>query len=335
LLKWTKRVCKGAIVLLLATVLVGVGYEQWSRWSVARSFPPSGDIYEVDGRRSHLHCSGDGSPTVILEAGLDSGGSLSWSNIYPDLAERSRVCSYDRAGIMWSQSRDEPRDALSIADELHALLAAASESPPYIMVGHSIGGILVRVFDQRFPGEVVGFVFVDSSHPEQNERLPPEFTEANLPPLALIRTLSAIGVLRLISSSAGPGALPEEAAAARDGFRPKSTVGTMREMAALSATLKQGDQERLLGDRPLIVLTAGRLPDSLPPGIGQSAADRFLQEVWPELQTELAALSTNSDHRIRPNATHYVHWDDPEAVVAAIREVAEAARNHTAVRVTS
>ena len=329
MVKWIKRLLKGAVVLLLAALVAGIGYEQWSRWSVARTVSPSGILYDVDGRRSHLHCSGDGVPTVILEAGLYPGGSLSWSNIYPDLAEGSRVCSYDRAGIMWSQSRDEPRDAFNIANELHALLGAASESPPYVLVGHSLGGVLVRVFDHRFPGEVVGFVFVDSSHPEQNQRLSPEPAEAGLPSPLLIKALSAIGVLRLMYGSSRPEALPEHAAAAFAALFPQSINGAMREIAALDAILDQSAETGPLGDRPIVVLTAGRnpdYPDQLPPGV-----DRW-QKVERELQAELAALSTNSDHRVVPNASHDIHWDEPSAVVVGVHDVVDAVRNGAVVR---
>jgi pimeloyl-ACP methyl ester carboxylesterase len=232
---------------------------------------------------------------------------------------------------MWSQSRDEPRDAVRIADELHALLAVASESPPYVMVGHSVGGLLVRVFDHRFPGEATGFVFVDSSHPDQIERLPPEIAEMGPPSPLLVKTLSAIGVFRLMSASDRPEALPEEAAAALVGFSPRSVLGALREVEALDTVLAQSAETGLLGSRPVVVLSAGRLQDPLPGGISQDTADR-IQEVWRELQTELASLSTNSDHRPVPNASHYVHWDDPQAVIAAVRDVVNASRNGAAVR---
>jgi len=330
-LKWIKRLAKGAGVLVLFTLLAGIGYEQWARWNVSRTFPPPGVLYEVDDRLSHLQCSGEGAPTVVLEAGLDVGGSVSWSGIYPDLAESGRVCAYDRAGIMWSQGRRSPRDAANIADELHSLLDVASETPPYVMVGHSLGGLLIRVFDDRFPGEVAGFVFVDASHPEQVERLPPEWAEAGTPSPLLIRTLSTLGVLRLTSPSSGPEALPPQSGEALSAFTPRSLQGAMREMDAIDLILGQARATGPLGDRPVVVLTAARQPDPLPPGLSEDTWNR-MQAVWPELQAELAALSTNSDHRVFPNATHYVHWDEPAAVVTAVRDVVTAAREGGSVR---
>ena len=106
---------------------------------------------------------------------MDDRGSWGWDHLRDELSQVSRVCAYDRAGIIWSEPREGPRDAERIADELHALLVAASEAPPYVMVGHSLGGLLVRVYDGRHPGETVGFVFVDASHPEQDYRFPAEF----------------------------------------------------------------------------------------------------------------------------------------------------------------
>jgi alpha/beta hydrolase fold len=160
--KWIRRSSLSAVGLLGLAQGAGMVYDQWGRWNTARVYPPPGDLVEFDGARSHLHCVGHGSPTVLLEAGLDPSGSFSWRRVLPDIAVTTRVCAYDRAGILWSEPRPGPRDAHRIADELHALLAAASEPPPYVMVGHSFGGLLVRVFDRRFKGEVVGFVLVDS-----------------------------------------------------------------------------------------------------------------------------------------------------------------------------
>ncbi len=176
--KWFKRIGFAVGVLPVALVLLvlagSVVARQIGRFRAEHDFPPPGRLVEVDGRVSHLYCTGTGSPTVILESGLDDLGSLSWSLVQEELRHTSRVCSYDRAGVMWSEPGKEPRDAGRIADELHALLTVASEAPPYVLVGHSMGGVLVRVFDQRYPGEAEGLVLVDSAHPEQETRFPSE-----------------------------------------------------------------------------------------------------------------------------------------------------------------
>ena len=153
-MKWIKRVARGFGALAVGLVLTGLSYEQWSRMSAGGAFPPPGELIDVDGRQAHLYCIGEGSPTVVLEAGMGFSGSLDWAAVQPEMGEVTRVCSYDRAGIMWSESGPGPRDAHRIADELHSLLRAGGEAPPYILVGHSLGGLFNRVYDARYPGEL-------------------------------------------------------------------------------------------------------------------------------------------------------------------------------------
>lgn len=329
-MRWIKRFALSIGLLVLLTALVGFTFEQWRTHTASRTFLPPGELYDIAGRHSHLHCSGVGTPTIILESGLDFGGSASWSTIYPDLADAGRVCSYDRAGIMWSQSRKAPRDAVNIADELHALLVAANETPPYVMVGHSLGGPLIRVFDDRFAGEVAGFVFVDASHPEQFRRLPPKMANANPPP-PVVRTLASLGILRLIPSLwAGLEVLPESSAQAIAALGPRSAHGAMAEMEMLDTIFAQSMETGSLGDRPLIVLTATMPPAQLPPRLSETWQRGHI--VWHELQAELAALSTNSDHRVISDATHYVHWDQPAAVLTAVRDVVAAVSHRGSVQ---
>ena len=328
--KWIKRLAIGAAAILLLALLTGLTYEQWSRQSVAKAFPPPGTLVEVNGKFSHLQCSGEGSPTIILEAGLDNAGSQVWETIRPALDQLSRVCAYDRAGIMWSDRRERPRDAEKIVEELHDLLAVAAEPPPYVMVGHSLGGPLIRVFAHRFRDEVVGLIFVDSSHPEQNERLPPEFLAAREVPLSLLRGITAFGIMRL-NSPAPSSALPEEVGQATIGYLPQSMEGVTDEMEAMDSIFEQAQHTGPFGDLPTVVLTAGKLPDQLPPWIDEDNAVK-MQRVWAELQDELVELSTNTDHRVIADASHYIHWDDPEAAIAAVRDVVTAHRDGAPVR---
>lgn len=321
--KWVKRIAAVLVGIVALAVLLGFGYERFARWRVARSVVPPGSLVEVDGQRFHLDCRGEGTPTVLLEAGLDAGGSQSWATIHSTLAADTRTCAYDRAGIMWSDPGPQPRDALQIADELHALLAAAGESPPYVLAGHSLGGLLARVYRDRHPDQVAGLVLVDSSHPEQFGRFPQAVQEAmKPPPLLLLRLMANLGVLRL-NAPPPPPPLPATTGEAVAALFVPSLPGMMAEMAVLDTIAAQAGGTGELGDLPLVVLSAGRHP-------GDGRLDpETLQEVagiWGELQAELAALSTNADHRTLTDAAHYLHWDDPEAVVRGILDVVEAAR---------
>ncbi len=321
LFNWARRVLLGVVGLVATAVCAGIAYEQWSRRQVARDYPPPGRLIEHGGRLSHLFCMGNGSPTVILEAGLDTDGSQTWVDIHPQIATETRVCSYDRAGIVWSEPREEPRQADRIAGELHGLLDAAAELPPYVMVAHSLGGPLVRVYSERFPGEVAGFVFVDAAHPEQYSRYPDEVlqvlaaVDSQLPDRRFMKVSVATGIYRLVTPSRGDAI----------GAYLWRTVpwGFSGEREARDATFEQAGETGTLGDRPLVVLTAGVGPRL--PGVADEVQDAFY-ETWLILQAELAALSTNSQHRIVDGATHYIHHDEPDAVIAAVRDVVTAVR---------
>jgi pimeloyl-ACP methyl ester carboxylesterase len=315
-MKWMKRIGLVLAASLLLVVLAGFAFEQWSRRDAKSRFPPPGQSVDVDGIDSHLYCTGHGTPTVIFESGLDTDGSLGWANVQPKLAELTRVCSYDRAGIMWSAPRRGVRDARTIVNELRALLANASEAPPYVLVGHSLGGLVVRVFAEAAgPGAVKGIVLVDSSHPEQLKRAPvPEG-----PPAALLRVLAATGALRLLEDDASVPGLPEEARLRTAAFTPQSMPAVMAEYAALEAILQQAGATGPLGERPLVVLTAlDKPPERLEP--------------WLVLQRELAALSTDSDQRLVPDCGHYIQQEQPEVVITAVRDVVDAVREGKPVR---
>lgn len=315
-----------ALVLLLAlaglVACAGVVFEQIGRWAAVREFLPPGEMIAFQGKRSHLYCVGQGSPTVILEAGLDVSGSLAWQRVQPRIAEHTRVCSYDRAGILWSEPRSEPRDADRLAAELHELLGAASIDPPYVMAGHSLSGLIVRVYEGRFPADVAAVVLIDSSHPEQFERYPPQVqrmmakVDSARPSRRATRLMMNSGLRRVRSE---PPTSPVQAFTWRS--VPEGYYG---ELAARDAMSQQATQVESFEDTPLLVLTAGEVdpmpgaPDSIP---------AVLYRTWVTLQDELAALSTNSVHRVIEGSGHYIQHDAPDAVVQAIVEAIEAVRH--------
>jgi pimeloyl-ACP methyl ester carboxylesterase len=327
MLKWIRNAAALLLVLVVVGGSVGVVFEQLKRRALGREFPPIGQMVEFDGRRSHLYCLGQGSPTVVLEAGLDISGSQAWKTVQPRIAKDTRVCSYDRAGILWSEPRPEPRDAKRIAEELHGLLTAASVASPYVMVGHSLGGLLVRVYKQQFPGDVAGIVLVDSSHPEQFERYPPvvqrivAIADSARPSRLATKFMMNSGLrrMRLSWKRVRPPTNAVQAYVWRS--VPEGYYG---ELAARDTMSRQAAEVTSFGDRPLIVLTAGKVapmpgvPDSIPAALYRS---------WVTLQDELAELSTNSVHRIIEASTHYIQNDAPDAVVQAIGEVVESVRH--------
>lgn len=320
MLKWIKRVALGLVVLTGVVVVAGIAFEQWSRWTVSRNYKPVGQLIDIDSSKMHLNCTGNGTPTVIFESGLGEN-SVSWSEIQPEIAKTNRVCSYDRAGRLWSERRPEPVTAVGTVTRLHKLLSAASVAPPYVMVGHSLGGPLIMVFADQYPQDVSGVVLVDAAHPDQNDRFPPEIREANViqgVDRALYTIKANTGFMRLFESSTYDGIPYEELAEIKN--QPQTTPGYFGEMDAVHQILAEAGETTGFGDLPLIVLTAGRLQGGLPPEFTPEVLSQF-SKVHEELQTELAALSTKGEQRIIADASHYIHYRNPGAVVQAILDV--------------
>jgi pimeloyl-ACP methyl ester carboxylesterase len=243
----------------------------------------------------YYECAGHGSPTVVLEAGL-GGDHLSWSVVAPELAPTTRTCSYDRAGVGLS-ARDGPhRTGREQVTDLHDLLSAAGEKPPYVVAGHSYGGLLVHEFAATYRHDVAGVVLVDSSHPRMVRR----FLDALGPPKPGESPVR--GALRTFLRQ-----------------RPRNSEGL-----DLRASLAEAQRAGPIGHKPLVVITAGLENDpSLPPGL-----KRLLDRTWLSLQDDLARLSSDSVHVIAVHSRHDViaPTEQPDLVARAIRAVVSAAR---------
>src|SRR5690242_18207099 len=147
--------------LIVVLGLVGAVYESAAEAADVRAYPPPGQLVDVGGYRLHINCTGTGSPTVVIESGWGDM-SAAWGWVQPEVAKTTRVCTYDRAGMGWSEASPEPRVAREYAKELHTLLANAHETGPYVLVGHSMGGFTVLVYAHDYPDDVSGLVLVDS-----------------------------------------------------------------------------------------------------------------------------------------------------------------------------
>ncbi|HKO19536.1 MAG TPA: alpha/beta hydrolase, partial [Acidobacteriaceae bacterium] len=158
----------GVVMCFLA---IAAMYQRISHSLDLRENPPPGQLVDVGGYRMHIHCTGQGSPTVILDSGL-ADSSLSWFKVQPEIARFTRVCSYDRAGLGWSDESRYPRESKVFVEELHTLLRKAGINPPLILVGHSMGGFDVLLYADRYRDEVKGMILVDSAYPDLANRLP-------------------------------------------------------------------------------------------------------------------------------------------------------------------
>ncbi len=159
----------GALLLALLLILAGAVYESVTEAADVRAYPPPGQMVDVGGYRLHINCTGAGSPTVVIDAGWGDW-SLGWSGVQPAVAATTQVCTYDRAGMGYSEAGPLPRNAGQFAKELHTLLERAGVPGPYVLAGHSMGGLTVRVFAHDYPADVAGIVLIDSMSPGQAKK---------------------------------------------------------------------------------------------------------------------------------------------------------------------
>ena len=311
ILRWAGRVALVMLILFLGFIACLLIRESITRHTYQAEYPPPGRMVSLDTHDIHLHCVGAGSPTVVFESDLDQYGSLSWNSVQGEVGEFTRACSYDRAGIMWSEPGPRPRNGEMIASELGAVLEAAGENGPYVLVGHAFGGAYARIFAGQNPEAVCGIVLVDSSHPDQLSRfaeigLEKEIPERQIRPLILL--LSHLGMPGRYKGNIYN--LSPDVYDPVQAFLPESSMAWFDESVEAPNTLAQAGQYEHLGNIPLIVLASAR-------------SSQDLQKVWLELQQELTLLSENSEFTALQEAGHYIQFDQPQEVVQAIHDIVQ------------
>ena len=296
----------------------GGGYETYRETADSGNYPMPGRLIDVGGHKLHIDCTGTGSPTVVLEPGLgEPSTAMAW--IAPDVAATTRVCVYDRAGRGWSESAGTAQDGNAVATDLHTLLDRAGEHGPYVLAGHSAGGLYVLNFARLFPDEVAGVALLDSMSPQQYTAIDgwPAFYEMYRRASAVMPSLSRFGVGRLIYSDAY-GDLPELARDQARAFNatPRAARSVRDEFSQIRTTMTEAQALTTLDERPLVVLTAAK---------GALGG-------WMDAQDKLAALSTNSVHRTLANAEHTMvteHRPTAAQAARAITDVVDAVRTGT------
>ena len=305
--RWTMRIFVVLGAFLLVAALSGATYQWLATRQELAATPPPGHLVDVGGYRLHLWCTGDGAPAVILDTGL-GGSSAGWGFVQPEVARFTRVCSYDRAGMGYSDPGPSPRTARRIASELAELLARSGIAGPVVLVGASIAGFDVRVFASDHPERAAGLVLVDASHEDDVHEVP---RMARFVPL-----LSTIGVLRLFGPSFGQNieslapSVRQFAQATR--FRAAGYQAAADEIIHIRESAEEVRSSRRKLTIPVLVVTGGRGAD----------------ENWRQLQRDQASLSERGCLIIAEQSGHVVPIDQPAVIVDAIRTVVETARGH-------
>ena len=316
---WPRRILRGFVILVLLLAVAGFLYQNISEARDRRFNPMQGQLVDVNGLKMHIDCTGQGGPAVILDAGLGDT-YLSWQKVQPEIAKFVHVCSYDRAGIGYSDPSPQPRTSRVIASELHELLQAAHVPPPYILVGHSMGGYDVRVFAGMYRSEVAGVVFVDASHPDQENRLPSELKSMEGTwnrEATFLEYATPFGIPRFL------GLCDDDVAVRAAECNWRTEREKIGEMKTFSQSAAEAGAVTSLGDIPLVVLSHD--PDKpsaeFPVDLAKST-----NEAWEKMQEELAHLSTRGTQSIAKNSSHYIQLDRPELVINAVRTVVDQAR---------
>jgi pimeloyl-ACP methyl ester carboxylesterase len=325
------------LTIVAGLVLAGVTYQAVGAARDRRRFTAPGALASVGAHRLHYRCQGTGTPAVILEAGI-AASSLTWSRVQPIIARETRVCSYDRAGLSWSEPASGTRSIDTLVSELRALCKAAGVAPPYVLVAHSFGALIIRAFARAHSEEVAGLVFVDPLHPDEwcnPSRNQQQTLRGGIFLSRVGGLLARLGVVRLSLAllSGGAPALPRRfsrmfgrrAAALLEHLvgevqklpaevlpsvqahwsSPKAFRGMWQHLAAMPACSASVARDNLaLGDIPVVVISAG------------ARAPR-----WLAADAALANASPHGRHIVSARSGHWIHLDDPDVVIAAIRDV--------------
>lgn len=328
------RVILALLAVLAVLIIAGMAYESTARARDLASVTPPGRLIDVGGHSLHLVCTGEahpGQPTILLEAGA-GGWSIHWYNFQQQVAEFARVCAYDRAGFGWSEPGPFPRDGAQIVAELHALLAAAGEEEPFMLVGASRGGQYARLYAATYPAEVVALVLVDGEPEDFRARstLAQQAASQNRVVFPVLAAVSRVGIFRLMGGD--PASAPEvpcipflvkrlpadqHAAYVAVEGQPACFAALLGEERASDAREEQVRAQRDLGDLPLFVLTHGIAGSAVGGGSPEAVAEAEM--VWQELQAEQAGLSTQSLLIQATGSGHNIADDEPELVLDTIR----------------
>jgi pimeloyl-ACP methyl ester carboxylesterase len=321
-LRMTVRLVLIAGAISLVAVASAAAFNYFAVRHYRAISPVPGDIYSVGGYKTHLYCIGSGTPTVVLESGLGDD-FLIWGRVQKELAKVTRVCSYDRSGLGWSEVRPGLRDSNTVSDQLHELLVQARISGQILLMGHSLGGLHIRVYACRYPSEVVGLAFVDGCSPEQSTRLPRsmlDFQQHSMTVEANRQKLkSALGLQRVLGrcGQAPPGYEAYAALFKADDCIPSSISVAQREFDAFERSCREAAQTGPLSNLPILIFSQD--PNHRDPDMPANLQSE-VSPVWNSMQEDLKNLSPRSRRIIVRGTSHYIQSQRPELLNKEVTE---------------
>lgn len=315
-----RRIGERAVLAVLMVGVVAAGasaaFNAFASHHYWAAHPVPGRIYRVNGYKMRIDCTGAGSPTLVLDAGLGNDG-LIWGKVQPELSRTTRVCSYDRAGFGWSEATPGPQDADHIAEQLHGLLDQAGIDGPIVLMGHSIAGIYIRAYASHFPQHVAGLIFVDGSTPLQMEHFPADvqarMKKTETMAFVLGKAVVPLGLLRVLGQCSqipagfAPGA---GKMLAEDNCEPR-VKASEREMNNFQQSGNETVHTGPYGNLPILIFSQD---PNLHADILSAKMGKEVSATWNEMQDNLKALSTRSRRIIAKGSTHYVQIDRSDLV---------------------
>lgn len=328
-----RRWARNALLVVSVVTLVGVVAGQIQKARLARMYPAPGELIRVGDRQVHVLRTGDG-PTVVFENG-PGGMGIDWTLVATEASRFATTVSYDRAGLGWSEPSDRPRDIATLVAELKETLEASDAPAPYVLVGHSFGGLIARAFAYTYPEDVAGLVLVDAAHEDQLAFYPEEYA-AKAESMGqmmgrlrwVYRAVIGSGIPALVRSSFAPpitAQLPPELGSARAAVAVADSSQAVTSTDEMSSLLTSLDQVRKLrhslGETPVRVIAHGRRAGSeagVPPGLEEE-----VEAAWQAMQRDLLTISTDSRLLVAEHSGHDIHVEQPDLIVDMIREILE------------
>ncbi|PIF44941.1 pimeloyl-ACP methyl ester carboxylesterase [Chryseobacterium sp. 52] len=310
------------LLIVILLLIAGFIFEKISRAN-AEKIKPDGEFAEVENHKMHYLKKGTGGPTVVFETAFDPAGHLQWYHIQEHLPKNLTTFSYDRSGILWSERGTNPKTGEKMAEELYALLEKAKAPKPYILVGHSFGGMLTRFFVKKYPQDVAGVILVDSQYPNDEKYLSPDLYKMvnQCLPGGFLKFANTFGAARLMFKNMFPADAQYKY---QNSLMPvllyKSADAVLEEQDHMKDIKKEASAIHSFGSIPLYVITAA----------DKTRYDSFIKDqkiknemlgAWDKMQKDLLNLSTDSKQILVPGSGHYINQDQPMVIEEAVNEM--------------